>query len=166
MLEKLFDFIKEIGLFKSFLAFFVFSGVVLFRPEWVVSIGMRATFIDENKDLIVCIFGISFLTVLFTVIHVAYKKYENHKNSDEQVALRYLTESLTQDQQDFLDEKFFKKECNKYQQFGKIEENDERGGELERHKIVEKGKKRDDDYGTYSYNLLSYSLKYLNKNIK
>ena len=52
MLEKLFDFIKEIGLFKSFLAFFVFSGIVLFRPEWVVSIEMRATFIDENKDLI------------------------------------------------------------------------------------------------------------------
>lgn len=161
-LEKVFDFIKQIGLFKSFLALLVFTTVVLFWPNLLVSIGMNESLIDENKSLIISVFVFSLLMTLFTVIHVLYGEYKKYRHSDEQVALRYLKNSLTQDQLNFIDEVFFDKESNRYQQFRSIDKYDERGLELERHKIIEKGNEYNLYEGVYSYNLFSYSLKFLN----
>ncbi len=171
MLEKIFDFIEKSGFFKSFLALFILSAVILFWPNLATSAGMDEGFINEHKNIVVLIFGFSFLMVLFTVIHEACKRYMDYRDSDQQVALRYLKQSLTEDQQKFIDEVFFDEGKNKYKQFGRIDVREERGLELERHKIVEKGEKigiefKEDgeDVDTYSYNLLSYSLKFLNKN--
>ena len=170
MLEKVFDFIEKSGMFKSCLALFILSAVILFWPNLLISIGMEKNFINEYKNIIVLILGFSFLMVLFSIIHESYKKYINYRNTDKQVALRYLKKSLTRDQQEFIDKIFFDAEKNKYKQFGRIDELEERGLELERHKIVEKGDKIDIDLrkneSTYSYNLLSYSLEFLNKNRK
>lgn len=104
--------------------------------------------------------------ILFTLIHEFYKLcirlYVNHRDSDKQVALRYLKKSLTPDQQKFIDEKFFDKENNKYHQFAKIERLDGRGKELERNKVVEITDANIDIY-QHSYNLLSYSLEFFNQ---
>ena len=126
MLEKIFDFIEKSGMFKSCLALFILSAVILFWPNLLVSIGMDENFINEYKNIAVLVLGFSFLMVLFTVIHESYKKYTNYRNTDKQVALRYLKNSLTQDQQEFIDEIFFDAEKNKYKQFGRIAINNEK----------------------------------------
>lgn len=166
MLEKIFDFIEESEMFKSCLALFILSAIILFWPNLLISIGMEKNFINEYKNIVVLILEFSFLMVLFSIIHESYKKYINYRNTDKQVALRYLKKSLTRDQQEFIDKIFFDAEKNKYKQFGRIDELEE----SERHKIVEKGDNIDIDLkkneSTYSYNLLSYSLEFLNKNRK
>lgn len=103
--------------------------------------------------------------VLFTMIQESYKKYTNYRNSDKQVALRYLNKSLTQDQQEFIDEIFFDKEKNKYKEYAKIDRYDERGKILEKHKVVEKGDNYDDEW-MYSYILLPYSQEFFNQKKK
>lgn len=165
MLEKMFELIAKSGLFKPILSLSMLSAVILFWPELLVSIGMEENYINEYKNITILIFGFSFLMVLFTVIHESYKKYTNYKNSDKQVALRYLNKSLTQDQQEFINEKFFDKEKNQYVQFSKIFRLDGRGNELEKNKVV---KKVDEniDYNEFSYNLLSYSLEFFNNKRK
>ena len=168
MLEKIFDFIEKSGMFKSCLALFILSAVILFWPNLLVSIGMDENFINEYKNIAVLVLGFSFLMVLFTVIHESYKKYTNYRNTDKQVALRYLKNSLTQDQQEFIDEIFFDAEKNKYKQFGRIAINNEKGKELEENNVVEKGGNCYDgqDEWVYNYNLLSYSLEFFNKKRK
>ena len=102
----------------------------------------------------------------FTIIQVLHEEYKKYRNSDRQIALRYLKKSLTQAQQEFINEMFFDEDTNKYQQYAQIDKYDERGLELERYKIVEKGKEYNLYEGCVEYNLLSYSYKFFNDKVR
>ena len=58
---KVIDIIRQVGLFKSFLAFFILTSVALFQPKIYFGFGMSENFIDQQKDLIVFVFAFSFL---------------------------------------------------------------------------------------------------------